>query len=304
MPASEPPRRQALQFGPATVWLGERAGKYPDCNQIIVTGTQMRLALDASRTSHLIGEAFDAADLAVLTHVHEDHMAGLRAGTPVQVPLADLAAMQSWDGLAAASGFAAEEAPLIRAAMERDFAYAPRPDATGYPDGQVWGLGGGVLVTAVALPGHTPGHSALLIEPGGIAFIADVDLSGFGPYYGDAASSLTQFRASLRRVAEIPARVWVTGHHRAVYTDRGQMLGDLARYAARIEARTDLLLDHLRAAPRGLEDLVALGLLYPAGQGDPVLTGIERRSIGKHLDEMVMAGIVRQDPDTAIYHLA
>lgn len=31
--------------------------------------------------------------------------------------------------------------------------------------------------------GHTAGHSALLVAPKGVAFIGDIDLSGFGPYY-------------------------------------------------------------------------------------------------------------------------
>lgn len=296
--------RPSLAFGPARVWLGERSGKYPDCNQITVTGPNGRLALDASRTSHLIGPAFDTADLAILTHVHEDHMAGLRPRTPVQVPLADLPAMQSWAGLVAASGFDPRDAAAIRAALERDFAYVPRPDATGYADGAHWDLGGGVRVTALALPGHTPGHSALLIDPGGIAFIADVDLSGFGPYYGDAASSLTDFRASLRVVADLPAAVWVTGHHRAVYTERARMLADLAAYAAKIEARSDRLRHLLRAAPRSLGELTALGLLYPPGQTDPQLLGIERRSIAKHLAELCALGIVVQDPASAMYHPA
>lgn len=293
--------RQRLAFGPAAVWLGERSGKYPDCNQMVVTGPELRVALDASRSSHLIGPEFDSADLAILTHVHEDHMAGLRAETPVQAPLADLAALQSWSGMVTACGFPPDTQAEVRAMLERDFAYAPRPDATGYHDGTVWDLGGGVTITALALPGHTPGHSALLIEPGGIAFIADVDLTGFGPYYGDANSSLRDFRASLARLPDIPAQVWVTGHHRAVYTDRARLLADAAAYAARIEARDARLLDLLRAAPRRLDDLVAARLLYPPGYDHPQVAGIERNTIGKHLAELQQAGAVRQEPDSGLW---
>ena len=39
------------------------------------------------------------------------------------------------------------------------------------------------------MPGHTAGHTVLLVEPEGVAFIGDIDLTGFGPYYGDACSS-------------------------------------------------------------------------------------------------------------------
>ena len=76
------------------------------------------------------------------------------------------------------------------------------------------------------MPGHTAGHCALLVEPEGVAFIGDIDLTGFGPYYGDASSSLSDFRRTLARVADIPAKVWVTSHHRGVYTDREKFLHD------------------------------------------------------------------------------
>lgn len=294
--------RQRHDFGPATVWLGEKSGKYPDCNQMIVTGPALRVALDASRSSHLIGAEFDSADLAILTHVHEDHMAGLRPATPVQVPAADLAAIQSWAGMAAACGYAPDAQPAIRAMLERDFAYAPRPDATGYADGTVWDLGRGVTVTAVALPGHTPGHSALLIEPGGIAFIADIDLTGFGPYYGDANSSLADFRASLHRLPDLPARIWVTGHHRGIYTERERLLADTKTYLDKIAARDAHLLALLRAQPRRLADLVSARLLYPPAYQNPQVDGIERQTISKHLMALAEAGVARQDPGDGRWH--
>lgn len=64
-------------FGPVTVFFGDKNGKYPDANQVIVTGKDVRAALDAPLVANRIGTAFDTADLVVLTHVHEDHMAGL-----------------------------------------------------------------------------------------------------------------------------------------------------------------------------------------------------------------------------------
>ena len=33
-------------------------------------------------------------------------------------------------------------------------------------------------------------------------FLSDIDLTGFGPYYGDVWSDLEDFEASLRRVRE------------------------------------------------------------------------------------------------------
>jgi len=300
-----PAGRAAVDFGPATVFLGANDGKYPDCNQMVVAGTDIRMAIDSSISSHLIGPEFDSADLAVLSHGHEDHMAGLcrLPGVPVQAPVPDLAAVRSWPGMARACGFDPSiHAPMLEL-FERDFAYAPRPDATGYGDGHVWDLGG-VRVRAIHTPGHTAGHSALMVEDQGLLFIADIDLTGFGPYYGDATSSLSDFSASIRLVREIPARVWVTGHHRGIYDDRARFLADLDRYAARIEARDIRILDRIAARPATLEELVDHRILYPAGFDAIWLRPVETRAILRHLEGLMRRHRVLLDPATGRYSRA
>lgn len=287
------------------VFLGEKNGKYPDGNQIVVAGSDTRVAIDTSRSSHLIGPDLASADLVLLSHGHEDHMAGLYLlpGVPLQVHAADLPAVQSWPAMADACGFA----PAIRAQMHamftRDFAYAPRPDATGFADGAVWDLGG-VRIRAVHTPGHTAGHSALVVEDEGLAFIGDIDLSGFGPYYGDARSSLTDFRRSIALVREIPARIWVTGHHKGIYSDRAAFLADLAAYEARIDARDQRLLARLREGPATLADLVRHRLLYPPGFDAIWLEAVEARVITRHLELLRAQGQVVFDPAGGVYELA
>jgi len=291
---------QALRFGAVTVHLGDKAGKYPDGNQVIVRGSALRVAFDTPLVANRIGADFDGVDLVILGHVHEDHMAGLHRvpRARVQAHEADLGALQSWDGLARHYGYPPPVLAQVRDMIERDFHYRPRPDATGYADGAVWDLGGGVRIRAHHLPGHTAGHCALVVESEGLAFIGDIDLTGFGPYYGDATSSLAGFRQSLREVAGLDAKVWVTSHHRAVLTDRAQFEADLARFAARIDERADRLLGHLRERPHTLDQLVGRRLLYPPGYSVPYVESAERRSIGLHLDELVAQGVVRAAGDT------
>jgi glyoxylase-like metal-dependent hydrolase (beta-lactamase superfamily II) len=204
-------------FGPVTVYFGEKSGKYPDGNLVVVRGRDAMAVFDTPQLANRLGPVLAGADLAILGHVHEDHMAGLHLmpGKPVQVHEADLDAAQSWAGLSRHYGYPQPVLDALRKKIERDFHYRPRPDATGYADGAVWELGG-VRVRAVHLPGHTAGHCVLLVEPQGIAFIGDIDLSSFGPYYGDASSCLHDFRCTLARLPELPASVWITSHHKGV----------------------------------------------------------------------------------------
>jgi glyoxylase-like metal-dependent hydrolase (beta-lactamase superfamily II) len=291
-------------FGRVTVFFGEKNGKYPDANQVIVRGSDTQAAFDTPIVANHIGPEFDASDLVILGHVHEDHMAALHRlpKAPVHVHEADLAAAQSWEGLRAAYGSDESYVAEMLMRFQRDFFYTPRPDAIGYKDGAVWELGGS-RVRAFHMPGHTAGHCALLVEPERVAFIGDIDLTGFGPYYGDASSSLSDFRRTLARVADIPAKVWVTSHHRGVYTDREKFLRDLAAYTRTLDAREQRLLDLLHESPKTLAQLVECRLLYPPGHEDLWVVDAETRSISSHLDEMLADGRVRRD-EGGIYRLS
>ena len=287
-----------LELGPVTIHFGEKTGKYPDGNQVVVRGRDAMAVFDTPQVANRIAEVLADADLVILGHVHEDHMAGLHLlpGKPLHVHEADLEAARSWQGLSRHYGYPQPVLDDLRRKIEADFHYAPRPDARGYSDGALWELGG-VRVRAVHLPGHTAGHCALLVEPQGMAFIGDIDLSGFGPYYGDASSSLGDFRRSLARLAELPATSWITSHHKGVVRDRAQFLEMLRAFAAHIDAREARLVQMLAAGPQALAELVRQRLLYPPHADDLWVDCAEARSIAQHLHELAAAGRVLRDAE-------
>lgn len=290
---------QALSFGAVRVYLGEKSGKYPDGNQVIVQGSDSRVAFDTPLASLCIGADLEGVDTVILGHVHEDHTVSLGrlAGARVEVHEADLAAIQSWQGLCRHYGYPVSVLENMRPTLERDFSWAARPDATAYIDGALWELGGGVRVRAHHLPGHTSGHCALVVENEGLAFIGDIDLTGFGPYYGDATSDLKQFQRSLKQVKDLDARIWVTSHHRGVITDRADFERALSRFASKIDERSDKLLAYLNDGPQTLDQLAARRLLYPAGYDLPFVEHVERRSVGLHLELLQDEGLVLRLPN-------
>ena len=294
----------SASFGPVTVYFGEKSGKYPDGNQVVVRGRDRTAIFDTPQVANRIPDVLAEADLAILGHVHEDHMAGLhlQPGLPVHVHEADVDAARSFAGLSRHYGYPQPVLDDLRRKIEVDFHYQPRPKATAYADGAVWDLGG-VRVRAVHLPGHTAGHCVLLVEPQGIAFIGDFDLSGFGPYYGDATSSLADFRRSLQRLAGLPASVWITSHHKGVIDDRAQFDALLQAFAGRIDEREARLLQMLAGGPRSLAQLVEQRLLYPPEASDLWVGCAEARSIVQHLDELSADGRVAVD-DQGRYRLS
>lgn len=281
-----------IRLGAVSVYAGEKSGKYPDGNQVVVRGADTLAAFDTPLVANRLGSELLDADLVILGHVHEDHMAGLHRlrRARVCVHQADVEAARSWDGLARHYGYTPEVLARMRAMIERDFHYAPRPDAQPYADRESWDLGGGVRVHAFHMPGHTSGHCVLFVEPDAVAFIGDIDLSSFGPYYGDATSSLADFRRTLQRVKDIPAKAWVTSHHKGVVTDRDTFLSLLKAFGARLDAREEEIAAYLRQQPATLGELVEHRFLYPRHLDDLWYAEAERRTTEQHLAALALAG--------------
>jgi hydroxyacylglutathione hydrolase len=191
-------------------------------------------------------------------------------------------------------GYAEPIGAGFREAVLRDFHYVPRPDALAFREGDVFDLGGGVTVRVIHTPGHTRGHSCLFIEPDGVVYLGDIELSSFGPYYGDAWSDLEDFERSLALVRTIDARWYATFHHIGVLEGRAAFLERLDRFTAVIADRERRLLEYL-AEPRTLDEIVAHRFVYrpqdPVSFADPV----ERRSMSQHLVRLAAAGRVREE---------
>jgi glyoxylase-like metal-dependent hydrolase (beta-lactamase superfamily II) len=145
------------------------------------------------------------------------------------------------------------------------------------------------------MPGHTGGHSVLCVEPDGIAFIGDIDLSGFGPYYGDACSDLAQFLDTLERVEELEAKVWITSHHKGVVTERDQMRALLARFKHRVLEREQAIVQALDGEGKTLRELVARRFLYPPGYDEIFVDDVERKTIQEHLKLLLREGRVVEE---------
>lgn len=283
-----------LTRGRVTVLTGIDNGVYPDGNSLVVRGDHESVLIDPS-LSVVAWQGIDRVDRIVLSHVHEDHVAGVSChpDVPVHAPEGDRAAMTSLDALVSSYGLSPEAAITFGHELTDKYHFRPRPDTIGYPDGAVFDAGGSTI-EAIATPGHTPGHCCLLIEPESILYLGDIDLSGFGPYYADLHSSLEDFEASIERCRAIEARWYTTFHHKGTYTDRAAFLAALDRFAAAIPRRDALLLDHL-SRPRTLEALVKMRILYRPGVQLTWVDAAERHTITRHLARLEERGLVAFD---------
>lgn len=287
---------ESVSFGSLTFLRGRRQGKYPYCHTLIVNDEGL-VVIDPSADKAICRRlARDPALTAILvSHFHEDHQKYLTffPDELILVPAAETAAFASLTGVFSFMGL---EDPVYRAYWQKtlmaEFHFRPRPDLKTFAEGSELQFGR-TLLQVFHTPGHTPGHSCFYFPQESILYLADFDLTSFGPWYGDQASDLEALMASLQRLAEIPARVYLTAHGQGVF---GAAAGRqaLQRFRQVIFDREAELLRRLQR-PLSLHDLVQQRLIYRKSlEPKFVYDHIERQMISKHLARLLKDGKIRE----------
>jgi len=284
-------------LGRTTVLIGERGGRYPHGNSLLVVGSEETVIIDPSLGVIPRRDRLPPVDRVLNSHCHEDHIAGnhLFSHAPWHLHKLDLPGIRSLDDLMAIYGLPAPLDRAFRNVVREQFHFVPRPDPVALQDGEVLELGMS-RIRVIHAPGHTRGHCFFHIEPDDVLFLGDVELSRFGPYYGDAWSSLEDFEVTLRLARGMRARFYATFHHVGLLEGRDTFLERLDRFAEVIAAREARLLEFLRA-PRTLDEIAQHRFVYRPQDAVPIAEAVERRSMGQHLERLAREGRVREvDP--------
>jgi hydroxyacylglutathione hydrolase len=143
-----------------------------------------------------------------LSHFHEDHLkyASFFRGAIVHAPLQEIEAFTSLEGMFALMGAPSRFSRNISGKPWCGISISsPSPISGPYQPGDRFATGD-IVLEVMAAPGHTPGHSCFAFPEQDVIFLADVDLTPFGPWYGDAASDLEDYAETLRALKKNPGR--------------------------------------------------------------------------------------------------
>lgn len=284
-----------LRLGSSTtVIVGTDNGKYPYGNSMLVQGSDGVVLIDPSLTVHERGGVGADVDRILVSHSHEDHIAGIHLYPDALVHAhdEDLLGIHSFAGFLEVYGMPPEVEAIWAEEVRRDFFITERPDATGFTDGEKFELGD-TTVTCIHLAGHTRGHSGFYVEEDGAFFVGDIDLTGFGPYYGDHWSNLEDFETAIRRVRDIDAKWYITFHHKGVVEGREQFVEQLDVFGAVIQRRESEMLAFM-AEPRTMDELIEHRFVYRRGVLLTFAEHVERRTAQQHLDRFERTGQITQ----------
>jgi glyoxylase-like metal-dependent hydrolase (beta-lactamase superfamily II) len=153
---------------------------------------------------------------------------------------------------------------------------------------------GQVKLQVIHTPGHTPGHCAFYEEKTGVMFSADIDLSGFGPWYAHRCSNIDDFIASIRLCQEINPRVIVTSHKGVIEDD---IPGRLQRYAEVIFRKEEEVLQALET-PQTIEQLALRQIVYGEQNSlNDLLMWMEKMALAQHLQRLTAHDRVQRNGD-------
>ena len=290
VPRSDKPEGMATErvFGAVTVLEGQERGAFPYGNSVLVRGSAQQLLIDPA----LGIDGSVRADAVMISHAHEDHIAGLRYfPVPVYTHHSDAEAVASLEVLLDSYGLGPAERPEVARQIDAQFALPSHHHGiNGVGDGEVLDLGDRTA-TLIHLPGHTPGHSGVFIEPDGFFYVADIDLTSFGPLYGDLHSSVDDFLASIDRAGAIDARWYGTFHQKGVVEGAEEFRKRLRAYREVIFRREERLLE-LLAEPRTLDEIAEHRLVYRPHVQAPFVRAVELRTAQLHVERLLGLGQV------------
>ncbi len=255
---------------------GRSGGRFPFCNVLIVE----KCLIDAGAGIEIIRAIAEKVDCLILSHTHPDHASGAwifnSLGKKVYMPMDVPTSLDSLALRFVTERFADVWKTFVRSFGMRDFTAEVLDPSLNLP------------VEAIPLPGHCLDHHVFLIDD--VLYAADVDLTTFGPFYGNPESDPWEFKKGIERLLSLDVRVLIPSHSPPVFGD--EIESRLNEYLEFFDRRDEAILEIL-SEPRRIEEIVERSPIYGRKPyAKEMLDFFERNMIEKHLKKLVDAKAV------------
>ncbi|MGC8658824.1 MAG: MBL fold metallo-hydrolase [Desulfomonilaceae bacterium] len=274
--------------------LGVRKGHFPMSHSFLVQD-EISALIDTGSGLDLLSEIKEKfqIDMVINSHGHPDHSAGnfLFPDQPLYVPKMGANTHGRLELLSKRFFPNEVQAAKWRKWIKQAMGFEDREPTDVFDNGHIFDFGRTRLL-AIHTPGHTEDHFCLLELGSGILLAFDIDLTSFGPWYGNLESNLKDFRVAIEKVRQIKARAIASSHRLPVLKNIEEHLN---KYESFFDKRNQLLLELIKGGASRSEILLAKPIYRRHPFARDVLPLFEARMVDLHLDEMIELGLIRLD---------
>lgn len=268
--------------------------EFPHCHCVLVDD-ERRCLLDTAMASGRFADilAEPGFDFILYTHGHLDHVYNrTRTDRPFYLHELEQVWMDSEESFFDAFGFVTPEEKFFGSQMMKVGEWAPGKPSGFLTPGQIIELGKN-RIEVMHLPGHTPGHCGFFFTDEGILFSGDLDLTDFGPFYGNEVSSIDDFIASIEFLIELQPEMIIPGHGDGLI--KRHVRQRLRDYRDIIFKREEDILNELRRKGKAtLTEIAGWKVIYGKYKYpqmfEPLYRVLERNMDAKHLERLIAQG--------------
>ncbi|MEM0303056.1 MAG: MBL fold metallo-hydrolase [Archaeoglobaceae archaeon] len=261
--------------------VGQNWGKYPSANCLYIKDFCL---IDGGAES-----AWELKpEVIINSHWHEDHISMNSVAKKIYAHELDAKAIESYEEF--------ERRYALGEVVKLFLAYYPklgfRKVDEFVEDGEILTIGD-KEIEVIHTPGHSAGHCCFLIE-GKIIYLADIDLTSFGPWYGCVDCDVQEFLNSIDKLLKIAesVEIAVPSHGEPV---KGEDLQEkLLRYREKIFERERKIMEAIKS---GI-DPVGKGIIYrKLPEPAEIYKNFEKIMIEKHLKKLNLKPLSSADKD-------
>jgi glyoxylase-like metal-dependent hydrolase (beta-lactamase superfamily II) len=273
---------------------GENKGRYPRSNSMLID-SDVRVLIDTGMGTNLATtiEKERKIDLVINSHGHEDHIAcnHVFKNARISSHKLDASLIKSVRKLAELYPTSVEFQRKSMDLLLEQFGLRDSAVDLEFEEGYIFDLGK-LKLKVIHTPGHSLGHCCFSIPSEKLIFLADIDLSFFGPWYGCLNCDIDQFIDSIKRVRALKFETAITSHKGII---RGEEIieEELSRYLNRIFEREKELLRFLNKE-RSIDEIVSKAIIYGHfPEPKAIFKLFERTMIEKHLERLIKRNLVK-----------
>ncbi|MHA1379409.1 MAG: MBL fold metallo-hydrolase [Candidatus Helarchaeota archaeon] len=161
-----------------------------------------------------------------------------------------------------------------------------------FDEGCIFDLGD-TKFEVIHTPGHSAGHCCFYESKEKIIFLGDIDLSSFGPWYGDKSSSINDFINSINKIIKLDPKIAISSH-KGVYKEN--IKEELKKFLAKIFEREEKILEFLKSK-KTFNEIVKKAIIYRKFPEPVEMFEIcEMIMIKLHLNRLLNAKKIEENP--------